>query len=116
GVQAVLDHIGRAPLAGDHGVAAEMPPEIVGQLLRAAILLPRALDLETGVVEQENAARPIAIRRADSVDVDRVGAAMDSMGAAIAGLGVDLLRLDRLDDSWLAGIGFGVDNVDARRA
>src|SRR5436190_921418 len=45
-VQAVLDHVGRAPLAGDHGVAAQVPPEVVGQLLWPAILLPRALDLE----------------------------------------------------------------------
>ena len=79
-VQPILDHIGRAPLAGDHSVAAQVPPEIVGQLLWPTFPLPRALDFETSVVEQEDAARPVAIRRADGVDVDRVGAAVDSVG------------------------------------
>jgi len=38
---AVLDHVGRAPLARDGGVVAEVPPEVVRQLLRAAVELPR---------------------------------------------------------------------------
>ena len=40
GNQAVLEGIGRAPLAGHHGVVTEMPPGVIGELLRAAIHLP----------------------------------------------------------------------------
>src|SRR3546814_9403839 len=38
--EAVLDHVRRAPLAGDLGVAAQMPGKVVGQALRPAVDLP----------------------------------------------------------------------------
>jgi hypothetical protein len=39
---APLDHTGRSPLAGEQDIVPEMPPEIVGQLLRSPIDLPAA--------------------------------------------------------------------------
>ena len=62
GLQAVLDHIGSAPFAGDHGIMAEMPPEIVGQTLGAAIHFPLAKHIKALVIEQKHAARTIALR------------------------------------------------------
>ena len=44
--QPVLEGVGRAPFAGDHGVVAEMPPDIIGEVLRPAIHLPLAAHVE----------------------------------------------------------------------
>ena len=51
----LLDHRGRAPLAGHQHVVVDEPPEVVGEVLVAAVDLPLALDLE-GVVAQRDAA------------------------------------------------------------
>ena len=61
-VDAVLHHVRRAPLAGDHRVVAEVPPEVVGQLL----LRPRSCShaaphLERLVIEHEDAAGAVAV-------------------------------------------------------
>src|SRR5262249_16986158 len=40
GDEALLERIRRAPLARHHGVVAEMPPGVIGELLRAAIHFP----------------------------------------------------------------------------
>ncbi len=42
GIHAVLHHVRRAPFAGDHRVLAQVPGEVVGQVLRPAVPLPRA--------------------------------------------------------------------------
>ena len=39
-------------------VVAEVPPEVVGQILRPAVGLPGAFDVERLVVEHEDAAGP----------------------------------------------------------
>ena len=91
-VHAVLHHVRRAPLAGDHRVVAEVPPEVVGEVLRSAIALPAALDLERLGVEHEDAAGAVAVAVAERVDVDPVGPAVRGVRAAVAGLRGSLRR------------------------
>src|SRR5437588_12946474 len=112
-VDAVLDHLRVPPLAADDRVVAEMPPEIVGEVLRTAVELPFAADLEAVVVDDEDAARTVAGGGAEGADVDAVRSAMAGMRAAVAGPVRDLLRLDGLDDAWRARVRFGVDDVNA---
>ncbi len=114
--QAALDHVGRAPFAGDHHVMAEMPPEIISQLLRSAVDLPAAQHLEGLVVHQEDAARPVARGIAERADIDALRPAMDGVDARVAGLLGDLLGLDHPHDLGRARIGLGVDDVQARGA
>ncbi len=112
----VLERVGRAPFAGHHGVVAEMPPDVIGELLRPAIDLPAAERLEALVIHHEDAARRLAVRVAERRDVDAARPAMDGVRARVAGLLGDLLRLDHLDDLRLARVGLGVEDVDARGA
>ena len=114
--QAVLDHLRRAPLARDDGVVVEVPPEVVRELLRAAVVLPGALDREVVVVEQEDAAGPVAVGVAERRDVDPVRAAVDGVRAAVAGLAGDLLGLDDLHELRRARVVLDVEHVDARGA
>src|SRR6266511_3747953 len=51
GAEAVLDHRRCPPLRGDDRVVIEVPPDVVGEELVAAIELPRADDVEGVVVE-----------------------------------------------------------------
>jgi hypothetical protein len=60
GIDATLDHVGRAPFAGNERVMPEVPPEVVGQILRTAVCFPVAFDGEILVVEHEDAARSVA--------------------------------------------------------
>ena len=60
-IDAAAHHVRRPPLAGDHDVVAEMPPEIVGEILRAPVQLPAPARLEGLVVEDEDAAGAVAI-------------------------------------------------------
>src|SRR5262249_18667642 len=96
GNEAVLEHVWLAPFARHHGVVAEVPPAVVGELLRAALDLPAAERLEGLVVDDENAARPLAVLVAERGDVDAAGPAMDRVRAGITGLLGEFLRLDRL--------------------
>ena len=98
GHDAVLDHVRRAPLAGDQRVVAEMPPEIVGEVLRAAVDLPAAEHIEALVVEHEDAAGSVAVRRAERADIDAVRAAMHRVRTRVAGCARELVGLDHLDD------------------
>ena len=83
--EAVLDHVGRAPFAGDHGVVAEVPPEVVGELLRPTVDLPAAEHVEALVIDQENAARRLALGVAERLDIDPLGTAMHGVRPAVAG-------------------------------
>src|SRR5213594_665131 len=71
-VDAVLDHLRRAPLAGDHRVVAEVPPEVVGEILRAAVELPATANLEAVVIDDEDAAWTVTGGGAKSADVDPI--------------------------------------------
>jgi hypothetical protein len=61
GIQSPLDHVGCAPLAGDHGVVAQVPPEVVSEVLRTALDLPASQRLEGIVVHDEDAARSLVV-------------------------------------------------------
>src|SRR5438552_14893756 len=116
GVDAALDHLGRAPLARDRGVVTEVPPEVVGELLRSAVDLPSALDRESVVVDHEDSTGRVAVRIAERTDVDPIGTAVDCVRPAVAGAVGNLLGLDRVDELRLLRIGLDVEDVDARRA
>ena len=109
GLDAALDHVRRAPLGGDDRALVEVPPEVVGQLLRPAVLLPGALDREVLVVEQEDAAGPVAVGVAERGDVDPVGAAVDRVRARVAGLARDLVGLDDLGERRIVRVVLDVD-------
>lgn len=47
--------------------------------------------------------------------MDTVGPAVRSVGAAVAGLPNDFLRLDHFDDARLPGVGHRIQNVNPRR-
>src|SRR5262249_46596446 len=114
-VDAVLDHLRRPPLAGDGDVLAEVPPEVVGQVLRSPVELEAPLHGQSVVVEDEDPAGPLAVRRAEGADVHVVGPAVNGVRTAVAGAAGYLLRLDDLHDLGAARVRFGVDDVDAAR-
>src|SRR5262249_59053271 len=94
-VDAGLDHLRRPPLAGDRDVVAQMPPEVVGQELWTPVELEAAFHRHGVVIEDEDPARPIAVRRAESADVHAVGPAVDRVRAAVAGTAPPPLRAHR---------------------
>ena len=112
----VLDHVRRPPLRRDDGAEVEVPPEVVGELLRPAVGLPLALDGEVLVVEQEDAAGPVSLGVAERGDVDPVRPAVDRVRAAVAGLAGDLVGLDHLHELGRARVVLDVDHVDAGAA
>src|SRR5437660_1957635 len=86
GNEAVLDRVRRAPFAGHHRVVAEVPPAVIGELLRTALDFPAAERLERLVVHDENAARGLSVLVAERRDVNAAGPAMDGVGTGVAGL------------------------------
>src|SRR3712207_3399078 len=84
GVEPAFDHIRRAPLAGDHGVVAEMPPEVVGKILRSSIDLPGPERVEALVVHDEHAPRSFAVGIPQRAYVDALRTTVDGVGAAVA--------------------------------
>ena len=118
GDQAVLDHRRGAPLAGDQRVLVEVPPGVVGEVLRAAVGLPGAQDVERGVVEQGDPARAVrrrAARRGRSGRRRRVrsaacagGSSRPSRPARAASMVLHQVRLAR--------VGLRVVDVDVRAA
>ena len=116
GVDAAFDHLGRAPFARNRRVVAEVPPEVVGELLGSAVDLPSALDRESVVVDHEDSTGRVAVRIAERTHVDPIGTAVDGVRPAVAGAVGDLLGLDRVDELRLLRIGLDVEDVDARRA
>ena len=58
-VDPVLDHGGGAPLAGDQRVLLEVPPRVIRQVLRPAVVLPGPQHVEGGMVEQRDPAGPV---------------------------------------------------------
>jgi len=114
--QSIFECFGRAPLAGDHGIETEVPPRVVAKLLWATLDFPAAERLERLVIHDKDAARRLAVLVAERGHIDATGAAMHGVRPRVAGLLGDLLRLDDLDDLRFARIGFGIKDVNARRA
>jgi hypothetical protein len=117
GVQAALDHRGRAPLGGDRDVVAEVPPDVVAEVHVAPVLLPGADHLEGVVVDERHAARAVGAVRASEVGhEDAAGPAVHGVRAGVAGLRGQLLRLDRAHEPRAARIVLRVEDERARRA
>jgi len=112
GDEPVLDQLGGPPLARQQHVVTEVPEEVVGQVLRAAIQLPPPLHGEAVVVEDEDAARALALLVAQRAQIDPLGAAVHGMHAGVAGLCQDLPGLDGLHEARRSGIGLGVEDVN----
>jgi hypothetical protein len=110
---AILYHVGCAPLATDHGVVTQVPPEIVGKVLVSPVFLPLALDLKILVVHQEYTTRPVSVRGAQSIDIDGVGATMDGVRPAVFGLAEDLFWLNGLHNPGVAWVRLGIDDIDS---
>src|SRR6202022_1023369 len=68
--EAVLEHVGGAPLARYHRVVPEMPPGVIAELLRPTIDLPSAKRFEAFVVHYENPAGgpPLGISERRHID------------------------------------------------
>ncbi len=84
----VLDHRRAAPLAGDQHVLVEVPPGVVVEVLRPAVGLPGAQDVEGLVVEQRDPARSVvvALGAAQAGQEDPVRSAVQGVRAGVAGL------------------------------
>src|SRR5215208_3977541 len=115
-LHSALDHARRAPFAADQGVVAEVPPEVVVQILLAAVDLPATEHVEGVVIEHEDPAGTLAVGRAKRTDIDAVWSAVDRVPVGVPRLRGHLLWFDRLDDLRPRRVGLGVDDVDARRA
>jgi hypothetical protein len=115
GIDSLLHHVGRAPRARDHRVEAKVPPHVVRQLLRSAVELPSTEHVERLRVENEGAARTIAVRRAERAEIDSLRPAMHRMRRGVPGASGERLGFDRLHDPRLPRVGFRVHDVNARR-
>ena len=109
--EAVLERVRRSPFARHHGVVAEMPPEIIGKLLRSAIHLPLAKHVEAVGIEQEYAPGRLALGVSERIHIYALGAAMNGVQPRIPRLLGDLLRLDDPYDLGVPGVRLGVDDV-----
>ena len=116
GHKAVLERLRRAPLAGDQSIVAQMPPEVVGEVLRASVELPLTEHVEGFRVHAEDPAGPFALRGAEGVDEDAVRPAVHRVRAAVVSPRGQLLGFDSLDDLRFADVGLGVDDVEPRGA
>src|SRR5262249_25057886 len=114
--QPFLKHVGSPPFAGDHRVVTEMPPEVIGQVLWSPVHFPLSKRLEGFTIDQEDASWPASLWRPQSADIDAFRPTMNGMGPGVAGAFHDFFRLDDLDDFGFAGIRFGIEDVNTRRA
>ena len=117
GDEAALELRRQAPFGTDHVVLRQVPPEIIVLVLLAAIHLVLADDLERLAIHDEDARRAVGAilaATAKARDIDALGAAMNGVGARIAGLGEQLFGFDGLVNLGPQRL-FDVDDIDARR-
>ncbi len=113
----VLDHGGSAPLAGDQGVLVEVPPGVVGQVLRPPIGFPGAHHVERVVVEHGDSPRAIvATGGSEARQVNPVRPAVQGMRPGVAGFRREFFGRHGSHQFRLPGVGMGVVDVDVRRA
>src|ERR1017187_6846946 len=77
-------HVGRSPFAGDDGVESQVPPEVVGQFLRATIQLLFSEDIEALVIHHDNSAWTATVGSAQRADKDPVGTAMNRVRGCVS--------------------------------
>ncbi|GBD18865.1 hypothetical protein HRbin27_01365 [bacterium HR27] len=111
---AVFDHPRCAPLARDHRVVAEVPPEVVVEILVATIDLPPSEHLERVMVEDENATGAFSFRSPECRNVDAVRTAVHGVGPGVIGALVKFFRLDHLDDARCGRIFLRIEDRDVR--
>src|SRR5215813_2748267 len=114
--QPFLEGVGSPPFAGDHRVVAEMPPEVVGQVLWPPVHFPLSKHIEGFTIEQKDASWPASLLRSQSAHIDAFWPTMNGMGPGVSGAFHDFFRFDDLDDFRFAWIRFGIYDVNARRA
>jgi hypothetical protein len=113
-VEAVLDHRRRRPLRGDPNIGIEVPPDVIAEVLLAALFLPGADHFERVVVDQGDSARSVAsVRAAEVGHEDCAWSAMEGMWSRVAGLVGELFCLDGVHDLRPARVAFGVEHVRA---
>src|SRR5579885_2802559 len=101
GNHAVFDHVRGAPLAGDGDVVTEMPPEVVGEVLRSAIDFPSPQHVEAFVIEQEDYSGTFTVRGPDRSDLHCIVSAMDGVRASLTVSLRHFLGLDHANDPWI---------------
>src|SRR6266850_1091249 len=94
GIHSVLHHAWRSPFAGDDGVEAQMPPEIISEFLRAAIQLPLPEHIEALRIHYENSAWAAAVRSSQRADENSIGTAMHRVRGCVSRARGQRLRLD----------------------
>src|SRR6266700_2444365 len=114
-VETALHHIRSAPFGGDHCVVPKVPPEIVSQVLGAALLLPWAFQLKRIRIHEEDAARTIATGRTEGAAINAIGATMNGMWRCVAGLLSELFWLDHFHDLGMVVTRFRIQDVNPGR-
>src|SRR5262249_34563101 len=90
-----------------------MPPQVVSQMLRAAADFPRTQNCKTQMVQQENAAGSVTIRRAEGAHINSFRSTVNGMRSRVASPRKNLLRFDHFYDLRFPRIRFRIDNMDA---
>src|SRR5881394_1221470 len=83
-IYSLVHHVGRSPFAGNQSVESQVPPEIIGELLRAPLQLPLPEDIEAFVIHHENSAGTIAVRSSQRAHQDSVGTAMNRVRGCVS--------------------------------
>src|SRR5580704_8107352 len=104
-VDAVFHHARSSPLAGDHGVVTQVPPEVVRQILRATIDFPFSQNLKAVRIHDKNSARALTGSGAKRAAKNSLGTAMHGVRAAVAGAFGEDIRFNHLDDFRTARVG-----------
>src|SRR6185369_13560007 len=94
----------------------QVPPEIVSQGLWSPINFPLSEDIKAEMVEEKNTARALAIRRTERAHINSLRPAMDRVRPRVICSREELGRFNGANDRWFPGIGFGIDDIDARGA
>src|SRR5271165_4475783 len=91
-----------------------MPPEVVSQILRAALDLPLAQTFKTFRIHHEDAAGPVSRGGTQRAAENSLGTAVDSVRPAVSSSFGEHVRLNHLDDLRLPRIGFRIHDMNPR--
>src|SRR5262245_39339036 len=83
--QTVLKRIGRTPFTRHQRVVTQMPPSIIGQVLRTAIHLPLSAHLERLMVHEKNATGALTFAVTQGRYIDALGSAVHGVRSRITG-------------------------------
>src|SRR5580658_2290862 len=113
-IHAGFHHVWRSPLAGNHGVLAQMPPEIVSEILRPTVDFPFPQNLKAVRIHDENSARSLSRSGAKRAAVDSFRTAMHRVRPAVARTFSEDAGLNHLDNLRLSRVGLRIHNMDSR--